>query len=266
VALPFASLWVYACLVIKSEPILALSRFAGFVLNIVLPPQDPFETKESGWQSVRFLAEPQCACCGFPFEYDVGVDALCANCIATSPKYNSARAAMIYDDASRPFILSFKHGGKTENLSRFAAQLRRAGGDMLRSADYLVPVPLHNSRRFKRRFNQSVLLGRALSKITKVPLAPNVLRRVKATASQGGQSAAGRRRNVQGAFAVTDTGKGVIKGCHIVLIDDVMTTGATVEACALQLLRTGAKRVDVLCLARVIRPTIEQTERANGQS
>jgi ComF family protein len=173
---------------------------------------------------------------------------------------------MIYDDASRPFILSFKHGGKTENLARFAAQLRRAGRGVLPEADYIIPVPLHTKRRVQRRYNQSALLARALAKITTVEFDPNLLRRVRHTLSQGGQSAKGRRRNVRGAFAVPDEAKPRLKGAQIVIVDDVMTTGATVEACASTLLRSGAKRVDILCLARVIRTDMTNKENIHGQS
>lgn len=236
------------------------------VVDIILPPQDPFKDGETEWSEIKFLDAPCCSLCGFPFDYDMGEGALCGACITKPPRYSSARAAMIYDDASRPLILSFKHGGKTQNLSRFAAQLRRAGRDFLPKADFIVPVPLHKSRRVKRRYNQSVLLARALEKITNATFDPDILRRVKATPSQGGQSAAGRRRNVQGAFAVEEASKPRLKDAHIILIDDVMTTGATVETCASLLLRTGAKRVDVLCLARVIRTDTVQKELPHGQS
>lgn len=236
-------------------------------LDIVLPPRDPFrDSDESDWAKVSFLDEPCCAQCGFPFEYDMGEGLQCAGCLARPPRYSSARSAMIYDDASRPFILSFKHGGKTDNLARFAAQLRRAGRGFLPEADYIIPVPLHNKRRVQRRYNQSALLARALAKMTSAEFDPDLLRRVRNTLSQGGQSAKGRRRNVQGAFAVPDDAKLRLKGAHIVIVDDVMTTGATVEACASILLRSGARRVDILCLARVVRTDVQNKENTHGQS
>jgi ComF family protein len=235
-------------------------------VDIILPPQDPFKETESAWSGIKFLDAPWCAQCGLPFEYDMGEGALCGACVTNPPRYSTARAVMVYDDASRPLILSFKHGGKTQNLSRFAAQLRRVGREVLQKADFIIPVPLHKSRRIKRRYNQSVLLARALAKITDATFDPDILRRVKATPSQGGQSAAGRRRNVQGAFAVEDKAKTRLKDAHIILIDDVMTTGATVEACASRLFVTGAKRVDVLCLARVIRTEQPKKDAPHGQS
>ena len=229
-------------------------------LDVVLPPRDPFTKSDKDWDGIAYLDEPCCHICGFPFEYEVGEGALCAGCLAKPPRFTSARAAFIYNDASRDIILSFKHGGRTENLSRFAAQLRRAGRGFLPDADLIVPVPLHRTRRIKRRYNQSTLLGRALSRITNASFEPDSLRRIRATASQGGQTAAGRKRNVQGAFAVPGAARQRLSGANIVLIDDVMTTGATLDACASVLLRSGANRVDALCLARVIRDQKSQKD------
>lgn len=229
-------------------------------LDIVLPPRDPFAKSEKDWDGIAYLDEPCCHICGFPFEYEVGGGALCAGCLAKPPRFTSARAAFIYNDASRDIILSFKHGGRTENLSRFAAQLRRAGRGFLPDADLIVPVPLHRTRRITRRYNQSTLLGRALSRITNASFEPDSLRRIRATASQGGQTPAGRKRNVQGAFAVPVAARQRLSGANIVLIDDVMTTGATLDACASVLLRSGANRVDALCLARVIRDQKSQKD------
>lgn len=269
--LPFAACCVYAETMDKSEVLSTVRNAAKGVLrqglDIVLPPRDPFrDSDESEWAKISFLDEPCCAQCGFPFEYDMGEGMQCAGCLARPPRYSSARSAMIYDEASRPFILSFKHGGKTDNLARFAAQLSRAGRGFLKDADYIIPVPLHNKRRIQRRYNQSALLARALAKITIAEFDPDLLRRTRHTMSQGGQSAKGRRRNVRGAFAVPIESKPRIAGAHIVIIDDVMTTGATVEACASILLRSGAKRVDVLCIARVVRTDINQKENIYGQS
>lgn len=229
-------------------------------LDIVLPPQDPFTKSDKDWEDIQYLDEPCCAVCGFPFEYAVGEGALCAGCLAKPPRFTTARAAFVYNDASRDLVLSFKHGGRTENLSRFAAQLRRAGRRVLPNANLIVPVPLHRTRRIKRRYNQSTLLGRALARVTNASFEPDALRRIRATASQGGQSASGRKRNVQGAFAVKEPGKERLQGANIILIDDVMTTGATLDACASVLLRSGANRVDALCLARVIRDQRSQKD------
>lgn len=223
----------------------------GSVVNMVLPPTDD----ASVFADLTFLDDPCCACCGFPFEHEMtglsAFDLLCAACLARRPVYATARSALRYDDASRPLVLGFKHGGHTDRLKSFAAQMHRAGRVALANADILIPVPLHSTRLIKRRFNQSALLARELSQRCGVPMDAHALLRSRATPTQGGLSAAGRRRNVQSAFKVAAPDK--IKDKRIVLIDDVMTTGATLESCTRTLKRAGAARVDAVCLARVVK-------------
>ena len=226
------------------------------VVDTVLPPQellglagDPMARRL--WEEVTFLDAPWCEACGFPFEYQLADGGLCGRCAVRRPSYDHARAPLAYDDGSRALILSFKHGGRTEGLASFAAQMRRAGRDILDGADYLIPVPLHPSRLVKRRYNQAALLARAIAKISSVPFDPDALMRIKRTDSQGRYNARQRADNVRGAFQVRDKAKSRVKGAHIVLIDDVLTTGATLESCARTLKRAGAARVDGLCLARV---------------
>jgi len=229
-------------------------------VDILLPPQSLMTgSLETGgiegdiWAQVKFLDEPCCDCCGFPFEFDEGKGAHCGRCMIKRPAYDMARAGFEYDDISRSLVLGFKHGGRTEGLHMFAGHMRRAGRKCLEGTDYIVPVPLHVSRRIKRRYNQSVLLARALSKISEPLFDPDILMRRRATATQGGRSAAGRRRNVQGAFRVREAALERVKGAKIVLIDDVMTTGATLESCARTLKRAGAAQVSALTLARVVK-------------
>lgn len=226
----------------------------GAVIDTLLPPQallgleaDPIAKRM--WADVTFLDAPWCEACGFPFEYAVQGGSLCARCSVKRPAFDRARAAMAYDDGSRALILSFKHGGRTEALASFAAQMRRAGRDILTEADMLIPVPLHPTRLIKRRYNQATLLARALAKITPAQFAPDVLFRTRKTDSQGGFNARARAENVRGAFSVKNFE--VIKGRNLVLVDDVLTTGATLEACARTLKKFGAARVDGICLARV---------------
>lgn len=241
----------------KENPFL---RRAANIIDIVLPPQSLLtgHVRDAGgdgsiWSAVNFLDEPCCDICGFPFEFDQGPDILCGRCVVKKPAFDRARAAFQYDDVSRSMVLAFKHGGRTQGLATFAAHMRRAGRRFLPEADFLVPVPLHYSRRIKRRYNQSVLLGRALSRISAPEFNPDCLSRRRATPTQGGKTAAGRRRNVQGAFDIREGHEDKIAGAHIVLIDDVMTTGATLESCARTLKRAGARRVDALVLARVVK-------------
>lgn len=224
--------------------------------NIILPPVSELSWQgeiQSDWHDITYLDDPCCAHCGVPFEYDQGADAICAPCTANPPVYDRARAALQYNEHSAPLILAFKHGGRTQNLNRFARQLLRAGHPFWPRADYIVPVPLHRERLLKRKYNQAALLTKHLSRWTEANYEPDILFRHKATPSQGSQTSKGRFRNVQGAFSVPDKIKEKLEGKTVVLIDDVMTTGATLESCVRTLKRSGANTVYCLVLARVVR-------------
>lgn len=244
---------------LKNRSVIGARALAKSLVDLALPPQTLFRPARSeidlgaaqSWFDVNFLDEPCCDRCGFPFDFDEGAEALCGRCSAYPPAYDRCRAAFAYDIASRALVLHFKHGGQTEGLSMFAAQMARAGRRLLGGADGFMPVPLHFRRRIERRYNQSTLLARALSRHTKLPLLTDELMRRRATPSQGGQTAAGRRKNVSGAFALRP--KANVKGKHIILVDDVMTTGATLEACARTLRHGGAAKVDALVLSRVVK-------------
>jgi ComF family protein len=229
-----------------------LADVGRLVVDIMLPPTDDTDI----FSALTFLDDPCCVSCGYPFDHEItGISAFdlqCASCLARRPAYATARSALQYDDASRKLVLAFKHGGHTDRLHTFVAQMHRAGRTALSHADLIIPVPLHRTRLIKRRYNQSALLAGALSKRCDVPMDPHCLLRPKRTPSQGGLSAKGRHRNVQGAFTVESPD--AIKGKRLVLIDDVMTTGATLESCARSLKRAGAARVDAICLARVVKP------------
>lgn len=203
---------------------------------------------------MSFLDAPWCEACGTPFPYAVGEGAVCGACAAREPVFEKARSAFVYDDESRALVLSLKHGGRTDALAAFGRWMNRAGGELLADADGLVPVPLHPRRLRQRRFNQSLLLARTLSRASGVPVAPHILQRTRATPSQGGLSAKGRTRNVAGAFKVRAEAKADLAGRRLVLVDDVYTTGATLEACARALLRSGAANVSAITLARVVKP------------
>jgi len=202
------------------------------------------------WAGLTFITEPQCARCGYPFEYALPGESLCAACHARLPAYDRAISALAYDDASRELILAFKRGDRTALAGPLGWLTARAGTDLLAGADLLLPVPLHPRRLFARRFNQAALLARAIARASGRPWSPDRLRRRKNTPSQGGLSRRQRLENMRGAFAV----RGRLDGMRILLIDDVMTTGATAEACAKVLRRAGAAWVGVLTLARVVTP------------
>ncbi len=208
------------------------------------------------WEELVFLAPPWCAACGLPFPYDFSKGALCGACTARRPTYGRARAMLAYNDASRPLLLGFKHADRTEAAPTFGRWLATAGRELVGEAELIVPAPLHWSRLFFRRYNQAALLCAALSRETGLPLAQNALVRLRRTPPQGNMSPNQRRENVRGAFAVRPPARCLIAGRKILLVDDVMTTGATVEACAKALYKAEALRVDVLTLARTARSVL----------
>ena len=204
------------------------------------------------WPRVAFLAPPYCACCGLPFAHDQGPAALCAACAAAPPAFQRARAVFRYDAASRGLVLAFKHGDRLDAVPPFARWLAAAGAELLAEAELLVPVPLHRRRLFARRYNQAALLAQALGRLSGRPVATRLLLRRRNTPSQGHLKPAQRRRNVAGAFAVAAMGEARLAGARVLLIDDVLTTGATLEAAAKALIAGGARQVDCLTLARVV--------------
>lgn len=238
-------------------------------LDSVLPPHClitglPTDSEDMTlWQNLKFLDAPCCQKCGYPFEFEAHTQSLCGSCLSHPPKYDRGRAAIVYDDISRKIVLDFKHGGRTDGLEFFGAQLLRAGRDILPHTDLIVPVPLHKARLRKRRFNQSAVLARKLSQLSAVPYDTDILQRRKNTVSQGGQTFVGRKKNVVGAFHIPMRVRGRVKrqiqGKSITVIDDVLTSGATVEACTQVLKRAGATQVNILTLMRVVRPNLSIT-------
>lgn len=239
-------------------------RVGRSALNFVYPPLcvgcralvgEPGSLCATCWQGVEFLDGPACECCGLPFELDPGPGTRCAACLAEPPVFDRARAVMRYDEASKGPILALKHADRLDLIPGFARWLDRAGRAMLDEIDVIVPVPLHPLRLWARRYNQSAEMARALGRMTAKAVAPLALVRVRATPSQGEMpSAKARRRNMRGAFRVPSGRRAAIEGKSVLLIDDVLTTGATVEACARALKRAGAAKVHVLALARVVKP------------
>lgn len=236
-----------------------LGNVAKPVLDLLFPPlcigcRAP--VGEAGfcadcWSGITFLDGPGCACCGIPFPVALEGENLCAACLANPPAFDSARAIMAYDDKSRGAILGLKHADRLDLVPGFARWLGRTGRQTLAQCDLVVPVPLHRWRLWQRRYNQAAELGRALAREWRLVFDP-VLVRSRATPSQGAMaSAKARRRNVQRAFQVPEPAR--VEGKTVLLLDDVMTTGATVEACARALKRAGAARVHVLVLTRVVK-------------
>jgi ComF family protein len=237
-------------------------RVSRTVLDAVLPPRclkcGEVLTGANGlcpecWRKLAWLAAPCCACCGQPFPFAAGDGALCGACLTKRPAYDRARAVFRYDDESRDLVIGLKHADRTESVPALAGWMVRAGGTLLESAELIVPVPLHWSRLATRRFNQAGLLAQAIGRTAGLPVLPQALTRKRATRSQGHLGRLARFRNVKGAIAVAERQATAVTNRRILLIDDVITTGATVESAAKALISAGARQVDVLALAKVVR-------------
>lgn len=243
---------------------------ANKILNLILPPRCVVtgeEVEEQGmlspkaWADLTFISEPYCSCCGVPFSFDLEATELsdgntdstsyCANCLSDPPFFDKARSCILYDDGSRPLILGFKHGDQTHAVRAFLPWLKKAGVELLEHADVIMPVPLHPFRLLRRRYNQAAIIAVALSKAFNIPVDVETLCRKRATPVQGHLSKKDRIRNVDGAFVVEPRKIDAVQGKTILLIDDVLTTGATVNECARVLSKAGAKKTYVLTLARV---------------
>lgn len=236
-------------------------RFGRGLLDILLPPQclacdaavdEPGSLCAQCFGQFSFITRPYCHVCCLPFETAVIDDeAMCGACMKDRPAFRRARAVFIYKETARTLVLKLKHGDRTDAATHLAKWMRRSGVELFADADCVVPVPLHWWRLWLRTYNQSALLANALGQLIEKPVLPDGLLRTRATPTQGGLDRAQRRRNVMGAFAAKPE---VFKNKSILLVDDVMTTTATADACARALLREGAKHVDVLVLARVPAP------------
>ncbi len=214
------------------------------------------------FSGLSFVTEPCCARCGVPFpRAAAGKGAVCPSCADRPPAFEAARAALRYDAGSQRLILPFKHGDRTELAAPLARHMARAGAPLRARADLLAPVPLHPRRLLKRRYNQSALLAARLARAVGKPHLPDLLRRRRATPPLGEAGAAERASLVSGAFSVSRRGTARIAGRRVLLVDDVLTSGATASACAEALLAAGAAAVDVLAAARVPDPRLGAARR-----
>jgi len=230
------------------------------ISGVVYPPlcmicREPTELSASlcgeCWPETSFIAGLVCDACGTPLPGEnCGADIHCDSCLNDPPSWDRGRAAVVYSGVGRRAVLGLKHGDRLDMGRPLAEWMARSGAPLLKTADVIVPVPLHWRRLVKRRYNQSAELARHLSVISGTPLTPDLLVRDKATPSQDGLSRIERHENQRGVFSLHNR-RSIAK--NILLVDDVMTTGATLSACADTLRVAGAERIDALVLARVAR-------------
>lgn len=233
------------------------------ILDIIFPPRcgacGGF-TESHGklcadcWSSLTFLAAPWCAACGYPFAYEMAeADALCAACMHDKPHYDGHRALLTFDEHSKQLIHDLKYHDKPLLLPMFGDWLLRASAKWITVEDLvIIPVPLHFFRLLRRRYNQAALLAKELAKRSGKPVLLDGMKRIKHRPPQAGLSREQRLKNMRGAFAVTPKHRDFLRGKTVLLVDDVMTTGATLNACAKALKKQGVTNVYACTLARTV--------------
>ncbi|MHA1157219.1 MAG: ComF family protein [Alphaproteobacteria bacterium] len=238
-----------------------LMRAARWLGDAVLPPQclacaAPIAIHGalcgSCWSRLEPIERPFCPRLGVPLPFDSGRQTLSVEAIADPPPFDRCRAVAAYGEVAGRLVRGLKYADRPDLAVWMAAWMARAGADLWAQANVLVPVPLHRRRLWGRRYNQSALLARAISRQVKLAWTPDALSRRRATPPQVGLSASQRARNVRGAFHVSDTSRSALRDRRVVLVDDVYTTGATAKVATRALLRAGAANVDVVVFARVV--------------
>ncbi|MEI8320996.1 MAG: ComF family protein [Alphaproteobacteria bacterium] len=231
-------------------------------INFFLPPvclmcrdllQDNTAVCAKCWEEIDFITDPFCESCAYPFSFgEHGHQLKCGACLDAPPSFSKTRAVFKYDHFSKNLILPFKHNKAIHFAPLLGDWMQRAGKDILQDADLFVPVPLHWTRLLKRGFNQAAVLAKRLEKKSQIPAKMTILKRIKRTPSQGDLTVQEREKNVANVFQVLDQHEKLVQGKVVILVDDVMTTGATLNACAKALLRAGAQEVRTLVAARVL--------------
>jgi ComF family protein len=207
----------------------------------------------SCWVRMPFIERPFCERLGTPFPQDLGAGLISPAALADPPVFARARAVALYNEGpARQLVQRLKYADRLDLAPAMSRWMARAGAELIAEADMVVPVPLHRWRLWSRRFNQAAVLAMGLAREAGLPFEPLALVRVKATRPQVGLSREARAQNVQGAFRVTPEGAARLAGSRVLLVDDVLTSGATLNAAARVLLRAGAARVDVVTFARVV--------------
>lgn len=236
------------------------------IVDLVFPPRCPLcgegLSAQVGlcgacWNELAIPGDPACSLCQRPFGDGIVDGLVCAPCLAAPPRHDGIFAGTLYNEASRRLVLAFKHGGHialAPMMARLMAARLPADGEWL-----IVPVPLHRWRLWKRGYNQAALLGREIANISAATLAVDILQRRRPTPSLGGLGRKARARALSGAIAIAPRHRERLRGAKIVLVDDVLTSGATSEACVTVLKRAGAERVVIACFARVLDEALSAT-------
>lgn len=237
-------------------PIAALSQWA---LDKLYPPLCPgCHTGVAAhghlcgtcFQNIHMIAAPFCAQCGVPFTVDMGADALCPDCLNHAASYATARSALVYGEVVGVLVKQLKYHDQMHGLNRFAQWMAQVAPQ---EVDIIIPVPLHWRRLLTRTYNQAAWLAYGLSHEMGIACVPQMLKRVRHTLPQARMSRAERQRNMKRAFLVPSRYNHEVEGKRILLVDDVMTTGSTIEACADALKIAGAAEVHAVALARAVR-------------
>lgn len=238
-----------------------LRGFGRVALDLALPPQclscsapvgDHGGLCLSCWGEFKLIERPYCERLGTPFPADFGPGLVSPKALAHPPAWDRARAVARFDGTARELVHRLKYGDAVHLADPMGRMMARAGHELLDAEALLLPVPLHRGRLWRRRFNQSALLAKAVGRVSGATVAPLALERVKATRPQVGLTAAQRADNLAGAFAVSPAGRALIRGRRVVLVDDVVTTGATLDRLARLARRAGATAVDAVTFAVVV--------------
>lgn len=242
-----------------------LDRGAGlaqWALDLAFPPRcpscsEPVEAQgnfcTTCFGALKHISDPQCSCCGIPFAFDVGAGTQCPECLSTPPAFDSVRAALVYDETSAPLIRALKFHDRYGGIPRAVRLMQAASASQREGVDMVIAVPLHWRRLVHRRYNQSALLAFALARQLAIPCLPNLLQRTRHTTPQMRLPRAQRLKNVRNTFTVPVAAQAVVRDKTILLVDDVVTTGATVDCCARLLKDAGARAVHVVALARTVK-------------
>ena len=238
----------------------ALGQALAPVVDLIFPPRCPLCGEGIGaqtglcadcWGELVIPGTPACATCQRPLGESAEAGAVCAPCLAQPPRHDGIAAGTLYTQASRRLVLSFKHGGRIA-LAPMMARLMLARLAMVEPDWLIVPVPLHRWRLWRRGYNQAGLLAAEIARARGARLVVDALERRKATPTLGGLGAKARGRALAGAIRVHPQRAAGLKGARVVLVDDVLTSGATTDACVSALKRAGAEKVVIACFARVL--------------